>query len=192
MSWSGGEYSTETSDDKTYFSAPNLIYFASSGDNGSGTGYPAISPGVVGVGGTSLTLSGGTITSETGWSGSGGGISTYESIPSYQSGVSGVVGTKRGMPDISAVADPNTGVGVCWKGKWYVFGGTSVASPMCAGLVNDAQSLPASTTAELTKFYSDPTSDFRDITSGSNGGYSCKVGYDLVTGLGSPNTTAGL
>ena len=106
MSFSGGEYSTQTSDDTTYFTTPGVVYFAATGDSGSGVGYPSTSPNVVACGGTSVTVNGsGNRLSETGWSGSGGGSSAYETIPSYQSSVAGVVGSMRGVPDISFDAD---------------------------------------------------------------------------------------
>ncbi len=84
MSWGGSEFSTETAYD-SYFSSSHIAYFASSGDSGAGTSWPSVSPNVVSVGGTTLTLANGVVSSETGWAGSGGGVSTYEAKPAYQS-----------------------------------------------------------------------------------------------------------
>jgi kumamolisin len=187
MSWGGGESGSEKAVDTSTFAAAGIVYLASSGDDGAGAQYPASSPNVVGVGGTTLHFTSGAFTSETGWEDSGGGKSTVESTPAYQSGVTAVVGKRRGVPDIAADANPKSGVGVYINGQWQQYGGTSVASPLCAGIVNDADSLPANTAAELTKIYANLlTSNFRDITVGNNG-HPCLVGYDLVTGVGSPN-----
>jgi subtilase family serine protease len=193
MSWGGSEFSTETSYD-SYFNAPGIAFFASSGDNGAGVIWPSSSPNVIGVGGTTLNLdSSGAVISETAWSGSGGGVSAYETKPTYQTNY-GVTTTKRAVPDVSYDADPNTGVLVYdstpyqgWSG-WWVVGGTSAGAPQWAAI----QALGLSATNN--NFYQDAASSaypsyFRDIISGSNG-YSAGLGYDLVTGLGSPVTTS--
>src|SRR5262249_62414333 len=106
-----------------------------------------------------------------GWSGSGGGSSAFESIPSYQAGISGIVGSARGVPDVSSDSDPNTGVSVYDSTRcqglsgWLVFGGTSVASPSLAGMVNLAGHFNAGSTAELTQIYSGlGGARFRDTT----------------------------
>src|SRR5690348_10724948 len=210
MSWLGSEFSSESSYD-SYFPPNNsadgkgIMYTASSGDSGAGTGWPAVSPRVLAVGGTTLN-SGGTSTyvSETAWSGSGGGISTYEPEPAYQTAYN-ILGTgnKRAIPDVAYDADPSTGVYVydstSYQGQsgWWVLGGTSVGAPSWAAflaLVDQGRSSPLSTTpgsdtgsaiynAASPSTYS---ANFHDIASGSNGAYSAGVGYDLVTGLGSP------
>ena len=193
MSWGGSEFSTETSYD-SYFNAPGIAFFASSGDSGAGVIWPSSSPNVIGVGGTTLNLdSSGAVISETAWSGSGGGVSAYETKPTYQTDY-GVTTTKRAVPDVSYDADPNTGVLVYdgtpyqgWSG-WWVVGGTSAGAPQWAAI----QALGLSATNN--NFYQDAASSaypsyFRDIISGSNG-YSAGLGYDLVTGLGSPVTTS--
>jgi len=198
MSWSGSEFSTESSDD-SHFQHNNVVYFASSGDTGGVNGYPSVSPFVVSAGGTSVKLnSNGTLNSETGWSGSGGGPSKYEPTPSWQSGVPNTDPNHRSAPDFSFDADPNTGVSVydstsCQGLKgWLVFGGTSVSSPSLAGIVNLAAHNSTNTTQELTLIYSNiGTGDFRDIVSGTAGSFSCKVGYDFVTGVGSDIGTSG-
>jgi hypothetical protein len=201
MSWGGAEFSGETSQE-TSFTAPGVVYFAASGDAGGNTSWPGVCPNVVCVGGTTLTVdSSGHFLSETGWSGSGGGESAYEPRPSYQDGIHASVGTSRGVPDLSFEADPNTGVAIYWQGGWYIFGGTSLATPAVAGLVNLASStissFAASTVDELTnRIYAnlsrsspDPTLGssyyFRDIDSGSAGTFSCATGWDFVTGAGS-------
>jgi subtilase family serine protease len=157
--------------------------------------YPGVSPNVVSAGGTTLKLnSDGTRKSETGWSGSGGGPSKYEKIPTYQSGIASIVGKQRGVPDFSFDADPNTGVAVYDSTRcqgmsgWMVFGGTSVSSPSLAGIVNAAGKTTLSTMAELTTIYGGlGTSYFYDVLSGTAGRNTAKAGWDFVTGVGSNN-----
>src|SRR5205823_5590635 len=138
---------------------------------------------------------------ESGWAYSTGGISRYESQPSYQTATAESVGLGHGLrrtPDVSFNADPNSGVAayssvpVQGQSGWFLAWGTSAAAPAWAGLiaiVNQGLATegkgPLSTSQVLTGLYSLPSSDFHDITSGSNG-YSAKAGYDLVTGLGTP------
>jgi hypothetical protein len=189
MSWGLSEsYLTkndETYLDNNYFNKANIIFFASSGDSGAEINYPAVSPNVVGVGGTKLLFnSDGTLKSETAWSGSGGGVSLYESQPSYQTNY-GVNTTKRCVPDVSYNADPNTGVSVYCDGSWKVYGGTSAGAPQWAAI--HALSLSASNSNLYDRAKTAYTSYFRDIISGSNGN-PAKTGYDYVTGLGSPLT----
>jgi kumamolisin len=198
MSWGGSEFSTEASNDG-HLQHSNVVYFASSGDTGGVNIYPSVSPFVVSAGGTSVNRDrNGNFTSETGWSGSGGGPSKYESKPTYQTGVTGTDATQRSAPDFSFDADPNTGVSVYDSTScqglsgWLVFGGTSVSSPSLAGIVNLAGGASTST-AELGTIYANytNTNDFRDIVSGSAGSFSCKTGYDFVTGVGSDQGTNG-
>ena len=217
MSWGISEYSGVTSLD-SHFTTPAghtpVTFVASSGDagayNGSGgiaVNYPAASPNVVGVGGTSLNIdSAGDYISETAWGngtssqssgGSGGGLSNYESQPSYQNGVVTQSSTKRGVPDVSMLADPNTGVSIvdsydAPSAPWIQIGGTSLAAPMWAALVAVADQGRAlsgqatlSSAQTLADIYSSPASNFHDITSGSNG-YNAGTGFDLVTGRGTP------
>jgi len=203
MSWVGPEYSTETSSD-FHFNVPGVTFFASSGDNGAymngpiiGVSYPACSPYVAGVGGTTLGLdASGNITSETAWSGSGGGVSLYEMLPSYQASWDTLSGATRGVPDVAYDADPATGVPVYMTGPgWQQYGGTSMSAPQWAALSSLANSLrQQSANSAPGVFYSlatSPTSPnyatyFHDIASGNNEVYSAGAGYDLVTGLGSP------
>jgi subtilase family serine protease len=191
MSWGGSEFSSEASYDFHFPLNGNVVYFASSGDTGGKTIYPSASPNIVAAGGTSLRFNG-TNWVETGWSGSGGGPSAYESRPGYQSGVSSIVGSARGIPDFSFDADPYTGVSVYDSTScqglvgWLVFGGTSVSSPSLAGIVNAAGAFNSDSNSELTIIYGGlGGSNFRDITSGTAGSYSAKTGWDFVTGVGS-------
>lgn len=205
MSWGGGEFSSETGYD-SYFTTPSghqgITFLAATGDNGTPASYPALSPNVVAVGGTSLSIgSSGSYISETPWDDSygadGGGISVYESQPGYQVGkVNGTSSTNRTVPDVSMDADVNSGVYVLdsYAGGYYQVGGTSLATPMWAGLVAVADQGRAlsglssldGATQTLPALYSLPASDFHDITTGSNGTYPATVGYDLATGIGSP------
>ena len=197
MSWGGSESSAETGNGyDSHFNVPGVTFVASAGDSGEGVEYPASSPYVVGVGGTSLFLnSDSSYNSEIAWSGSGGGISAYESAPSWQMNWSGLAWgdyTFRGVPDVSYLADPNTGVLVVYKGGLYVFGGTSVGAPQWAALVALSK---ASFNSAATLYSAAGTANtiapnnFYDITSGNNGpdldDYAI-AGYDLATGLGSP------
>ncbi len=198
MSWGGSEFSSEASYDY-HFTHAGVVYTASAGDNGSGVLWPAASPNVVAVGGTSLPLdAGGNLTGpETAWSGSGGGISGYESEPGYQTSYGIVSNNRRGSPDISFDADPNTGVAVYDSTKyygqvgWFVVGGTSFGSPSWAALVALAdQGRTSSLTDGHAALYqmatgSSYSTDYRDVTGGSNGN-PARTGYDFVTGLGSP------
>ncbi len=193
MSWSGSEFSTESSNDG-HFQNNNVVYFASSGDTGGVNGYPSVSPYVVSAGGTTIRRDGfGNFTSETGWSGSGGGPSKYETKLSYQNNVVGTDPTQRSAPDFSFDADPSSGVSVYDSTRcqglsgWLVFGGTSVSSPSLAGIVNLAGNFAANTVSELGTIYANRTNttDFRDILSGTAGSFSAGPGYDFVTGVGS-------
>ena len=203
MSFGGDEFSGETGARADgVFSTGNgrgVSFTAASGDSGCGAHYPAASPFVTSVGGTSLTIqSDGTYVSESAWSGSGGGASSFESRPSYQNGFNG--SSQRGIPDVALVADPNTGVTMYDNqvGGFLVVGGTSVGAPLWAGVVALANSGRSGTMQnaddELYAVASNATTyanDYHDVTTGSAGG-SCTAGtgYDLVTGLGTPVTNA--
>ncbi|MEY4880849.1 MAG: hypothetical protein RLZ87_277, partial [Armatimonadota bacterium] len=132
MSFGATESTSFSTFDTTVFNKSGVVYFASAGDVGGEKIWPAMSPKVVSVGGTSLTLSGTTAT-EKAWSGTGGGVSAVFARPSYQSALTAIVGTKRGGPDIAAVADPYTGAAVyapsnTTTSTWMVFGGTSLSA----------------------------------------------------------------
>ncbi len=186
-SWGASEFSGETGFD-SHFTQAGVSFFASSGDSGTPATYPSASPRVISVGGTTLHFSGGTFTSETGWSGSGGGCSAFESATSAQSGFSQYrqvnCGGRRATPDVSLDADPASGVSVFdstrLQGRkgWFTVGGTSASSPMWA-----ARAAVAGVVVGASYVYGNNIT-FRDITSGNNGA-PCLVGYDLVTGRGS-------
>jgi subtilase family serine protease len=194
MSWGGAEFPEEISLDEHFKSKNNAAFFASSGDSGWGASWPAASPNVIGVGGTTLALkSDGTLMRETAWAGSGGGVSAYEKMPSYQADYSipKALGM-RAIPDVSYDADPKSGFPIVRLGVWRTVGGTSAGAPQWAAIA----AMSAGTAANRN-FYTDKASDkngnyFRDIVSGSNGdcGYYCAARrrYDYVTGLGSPVT----
>jgi len=197
MSWGGSESSSEAPND-SHFNHTGVVYFASSGDTGGATIYPSVSPNVVSAGGTRVNRdANGNFLNETGWSGSGGGPSKYESIPSYQAVIASIVGTKRGTPDFSFDADPSSGVSVYDSTScqglsgWLVFGGTSVSSPSLSGIVNESGSKYSTSANELNAIYADYatpanySSDYRDVTSGTAGSFSAKTGWDFVTGVGS-------
>jgi hypothetical protein len=209
MSFGGGEYPGEVSEDSKLFnsaSTPDVVYVASTGDQGAPAGYPAYSPDVLAVGGTNLkTTSNGTYVSESGWGAPGdgssaGGISAYEIQPAYQKGVVTQSSVYRTTPDVSLVSDPQTGVAIyqtfpAKTGSWSVVGGTSDAAPQWAGLVaitDQGRALqglaPYNNSTLMPEIYS-LTSDFNDITTGKSLGfpsYKCGPGYDLVTGIGTP------
>jgi subtilase family serine protease len=184
----GGSESASSATDQNY-NHPGIAITVSSGDGGYGVEFPASSPYVTAVGGTHLVKDGSARGwSESAWSGAGSGCSAYVPKPSWQKDTGCAM---RSVADVSAVADPNTGVAVYEtfrrKGGWQVYGGTSVASPIVAAVFalaggNFAPSYP----------YAHTTSLF-DVTSGSNGTcggtYLCTAGsgYDGPTGLGTPD-----
>jgi len=202
MSWGSNEFNGETSFDGD-FTTPNghqgVTFVASTGDQGAPGEYPAYSPNVLAVGGTSLYLNAsGSYSSEAAWSGSGGGSSEYETEPGYQAGVAG--GGKRTIPDVSSDANPNTGVAVydSYNGTsaapWEQVGGTSLSAPTWAGLIaiaNQGRVASGSSTLDgrngsLSAIYAISQTDFHDVTTGGNGGFKAGAGYDMVTGIGSP------
>jgi subtilase family serine protease len=195
-SYGGGEYSGEASDDDAHFNHPGVAITVSSGDAGYGVEFPAASRYVTAVGGTTLThvSSGGRAWTETVWSGAGSGCSAYIAKPSWQLDAGCA---RRTVADVSAVADPNTGVAVydtyrLHNGGWLVFGGTSVSAPIIGGVYALAGN--ASSINYGSYSYSHLSSLF-DVVSGSNGScgssYLCtaKTGYDGPTGNGTPSAT---
>jgi len=193
MSFGDAEVSQDLGWDK-YFTNKKAVFFAASGDSGLGVSiYPGSSPNVVSVGGTYFNRDGsGKFTSEIYYTGGGGGdLSPYEPRPSYQDGVSSIVGTQRGYPDVSSNF---CCASIYVQGGWYSVGGTSWSSPTFAGISNAAGNLAKGSVAELTMLYNelaDPTqysADFNDITGGDS---RCKAGFDLCTGIGSPKGYTG-
>lgn len=193
-SWGGGESAQELSFDSAFTSNNKVVFFASAGDEGGVQEWPAESPNVVGVGGTSLFASQFGYIGETAWSGSGGGPSSFEQRPSYQNAISNIVGRSRGCPDCAAIADPNTGVWIYSPGTfgtstpWGVVGGTSVACPVVAAITNQRGNWTHDSFRELERIYFNLGGPyFRDITVGTAGGFSADVGWDYITGIGSPD-----
>jgi subtilase family serine protease len=191
-SYGGGEYSSEVND-QSHYNHPGIAITVSSGDNGYGVEFPAASQYVTAVGGTTLRRSSTTRGwTETVWNGAGSGCSAYIAKPSWQKDTGCA---RRTVADVSAIADPNTGVAVydsyAYRGAsgWMVFGGTSVAAPVVAGVY----ALGGSGVSAAQSLYSASSSSFFDVTSGSNGScggtYLCTgaVGFDGPTGLGTPN-----
>jgi subtilase family serine protease len=179
----------------SHYAGNNIAITVSTGDSGYGAQWPATAPGAVAVGGTSLTK-GGSGYSESAWNGAGSGCGLGHPQPTWQCGITNAC-AGRMEADISAVADPNTGVAVYGpinrnSSGWGVWGGTSASAPLIGalfalrnGAINGASSI-----------YSH-TGSLHDVTTGSNGS-SCPVsyychagtGYDGPTGLGTPNGTA--
>ena len=187
-----GEFSGQTSLDASY-NHPGVAVTVSSGDDGYGRfGYPASSPKVIAVGGTSLTRSSTTRGwSESAWSGAGSGCSRYEPKQSWQTDTGC---SKRTVADVAAVANPSTGVAVYHSygssggANWLVFGGTSASAPLIGAMF----ALRNGTINGASSIYSH-ISSLTDVTSGSNGStcpvnYYCHsvTGYDGPTGLGTP------
>ena len=179
-----------------------VTILVASGDNGATTNnsvqttYPTSDPDVTGVGGTTLNLqgqgAGSIVTSESGWTDSGGGTSMVFSRPAWQTGTGVPQGTMRCVPDVASAADPQEGAEVIVGGSAITVGGTSWSAPTWAAwcaLINQKRGTPLGLLNPKIYPLLGSTS-FRDITSGSNGAYSAGVGYDLVTGIGVPDVTA--
>jgi hypothetical protein len=223
MSWGGPEASNDQAlyDQylQTYPGHVNTTFIASSGDSGAynpltgrkAVNYPAASPYVLGVGGTTLSVDAtGNYISEVGWGngtqsislgGSGGGTSRYIGKPSYQNSVKTPSTNHRTVPDVASDADPASGVPVIdtWDftltapTPWAQVGGTSLAGPLWAALIaitDQGRVLAGMKTLDgftqtLPMIYTAPVGDFNDITQGNNG-FAAAAGYDLVTGRGTP------
>jgi kumamolisin len=175
-------------------SAKGMTFMAATGDSGSSDIiYPATDPYVTAVGGTTLNIdrSSGEFVSEVGWRGSGGGVSSLFAKPSWQQGVANSPSYGRTVPDVSLDADPNTGYPVYVGGVWYNMGGTSGSTPHWAGIIALVDQSRANNglgplgLANPALYSSKVRAAYKDITSGSNGLYSCYQGYDMVTGWGS-------
>jgi|SRR5271166_5353208 len=189
-----------------YMTQPTVVYFAAAGDNGIGPTYPSVSPNVVSAGGTHIHRGINPYPDQYCWGGSGGGTSQFETIPTYQTStntlgqIQVITNNFRGTPDWGADADPSTGVAVysttgCTG--WCQVGGTSVASPVLAGMTNAAGTFAANTGVELTTTYHyykkalQPwLTDFLDVYNGTgiyrNGYAGSYTGWDECTGLGAP------
>jgi len=204
-SYGGGEFSGETAADAAVYSLSTVPILFSSGDTGAAVQYPCASPSVTCVGGTHLLETATAFRSvESAWSGSGGGCSTQEAAPTFQSGYStGACSTFRGVPDIAALADPDTGVYNYWgtnaggtAGLYCCIGGTSLATPLTAALVANIDAARVAAGKAIlgsnlaTLIYQSVASPyyryrFYDVTTGSSG-FSAVAGWDRATGLGVP------
>ena len=202
-SYGANEFNGETAYESLY-NHPGIAVTVSSGDSGYGAEFPASSRYVTAVGGTRLTLNAnGTRNTETAWSGAGSGCSAYIAKPAWQRDTGCA---RRTVADVSAVADPATGVSVydtygsTGGNNWYVFGGTSVAAPIVAGVY----ALSGNTAAVPARLAWDNRTALFDVVSGTNGrctrgkntagAYLCQAGpgYDGPTGNGAPNGAGSL
>ena len=202
-SYGGSEFSSEATTN-AHYNHPGVAITVSSGDVGYGVEWPAASPYVTAVGGTTLVKNSKVPRgwSETAWSGAGSGCSRYMPRSIWQSPIGTCV--RRMVADVSAVADPLSGVAVydsfgsTSSNNWYVFGGTSVASPIVAGVYALARAANT-TTITYAEFPYAHASGLFDVVSGRNGTCSTGLkplctagtGYDGPTGLGTPNGLVG-
>ncbi len=218
ISWGGPENSWTSQSLQSYNSAlqsaaaVGVTVCVACGDNGSTDGvsdgsdhvdFPASSPYSLACGGTTLTISGGKISSEVVWNdlasgdgATGGGVSTTFALPSWQANakVPSSGGFKgRGLPDVSGDGDPATGYNVQADGSSFAVGGTSAVAPLWAGLIalfNQSLKQPVGyLNPGIYQTIATKTGTFRDITSGNNGDYSAGPGWDACSGWGSPNGT---
>lgn len=185
--------------------AQGQTFSVSSGDSGSHEcsvllktknnakqSYPAVSPYVVAIGGTSLyTNADGSYNSESTWSGTGGGPSVTEAKPSWQNAI--VSGSFRGVPDLALAADPNTGAIIIVNGSNTQVGGTSLAAPLFTGLWARIESANGNAKGfpdpSFYKYIPGNPTLVHDVTTGNNGGsatYNAGPGWDYTTGFGSP------
>lgn len=215
ISWGGAESSwtpqSMTAYDQAFQAAAamGITVCAASGDDGSNDGvgdgadhvdFPASSPYCLACGGTNLQGSGASITREVVWNNgpsngaTGGGVSGFFARPPYQEGLNFAKtqgGTQplqmRGVPDVSGVADPQTGYEVRVDGNNLIIGGTSAVAPLWAGLLARINAAKARRAGFINPhLYVNPGA-LRDITQGNNGSFACTAGWDACTGLGSPN-----
>jgi subtilase family serine protease len=161
------------------------------GENGVPAGapdvlYPAASPFAIGVGGTTVLGSG---PNEIAWDAGGGGTSLFETTPAYQSAAGGsFTGLRRGVPDVSLDADPDSGYDVVVNGTVEVIGGTSASAPSWQGIWARAQAAHGGTLGFAGPvLYGVPASAFNDITLGTNGLFVATPGWDYTTGRGTPD-----
>ena len=218
ISWGSAESTwtdqSMTSMDEAFQEAATLgvTICVAAGDGGSSDGvtdgedhvdFPASSPYALACGGTSLKASSSSIASEVVWNdgseggATGGGVSSFFALPTWQSGLqttgaSGVTAalTKRGVPDVSGDADPDTGYSVLIDGTNTVIGGTSAVAPLWSGLLARINQLAGKPVGYLQPVLYQNPSALRDITQGNNGDFYAAIGWDACTGLGSPNGQA--
>jgi len=196
----------------TVFSGANMSYFAATGDSGAGVAWPSVHKNVIAVGGTTLAYDGVNARSETSWSGTGGGMSAYVAAPTYQTSMVPGMGTvaRRMVADVAFNADPRTGQYTAVQNpgatvaKWMSVGGTSLSTPQWAGIsaivnatrvLNSKVALADMHPALYSQISTAPatySSAFADISLGSDGTCvtcTAKVGYDQLSGLGTPNVS---
>jgi kumamolisin len=191
---------TRTAIDSAFQTGLNngITWFVAAGDNGSSDGesgihadYPGSSPHVVSCGGSSIRVTNKVITSEVVWdnnpaqSATGGGYSTFEPLPSYQSGI--IAGSFRGVPDLAAAADPDNDA---YQTPLGAFGGTSAVAPFMAALFAIINSARATNVGDILPTLYQNRTAFRDIVSGTNGAYTASTGWDACSGLGAPIGTS--
>jgi subtilase family serine protease len=194
-SYGGSELVGAISGSSSHYNHPGIAITASTGDSGFGVAFPATASTVTAVGGTTLNWNGTTRT-ETAWSGAGSGCSSFFSRPSGQASA-GTGCSRHAIADVSAVADPATGVAVYdstpFNGQsgWFRVGGTSASSPIIAAVI----ALAGNANTYTNSFPYSHTGSLNDVTSGSNGtcatSQQCtaRAGWDGPTGLGTPNGT---
>jgi kumamolisin len=211
ISWGSAE-SNWTAQSMTAFdeacqsaAALGITITVASGDNGSSDGasgnnvdFPASSPHVLGCGGTELIAANGAIQQEVVWNdqsqgggAGGGGVSSYFTLPSWQTNAKvppAPAGGGRGVPDVAGDASPETGYNVLFDGQAGVVGGTSAVAPLWAALIALLNQQRGSNIGFANPtLYQNAENGFHDITQGNNGSYSAGPGWDPCTGLGSPN-----
>lgn len=204
-SWGENEFSGEDQFEDN-FAQDGVVFFASTGDS-PGTEWPSVLTNIVAVGGTTIERDmNNNFQTETVWSdtdgdvfsSTGGGKSEFIDRPSFQSAVSKVVKKTRGVPDVAADANPDSGVWVyiSQQGGWLGVGGTSLASPLTAAIVNLAGQFAASSPDQNSLMYANRNSGNKwfDVTQGrcgTNQSLKALTGYDLCTGIGSPRGLGG-
>ncbi|SFC18049.1 hypothetical protein SAMN04487968_104162 [Nocardioides terrae] len=196
MSYGGAEWSHQAVDDRVFATNPGVVFTASTGDDGfaGGTSFPASSTHVVAAGGTHVEKVSG-VWHQTAWDHAGSGCSAYDPMPTVQRAASVAVtacGLKRATGDLSALADPHTGMLVYAQHAWYNGGGTSLSAPLIAAMY----ALAGNHTDPFSVYYK--TAWLTDITSGATAGCDgssrCTAGpgWDGPTGLGTPDGLAAL
>ncbi len=206
MSFGSNEFGGETGYDSTLTTPvghAGITFVASTGDAGSPSEYPAFSPNVLGVGGTTLSLDASdNYSGESAWGGSGGGISQFEGQPAYQHGVVTQSSTMRTLPDVAFDANSSSGVAVYdsynngTSSPWVRIAGTSFGAPSWGAMVAIADqgrmvaglSSLDGRSQTLPTIYALPSADLHDVTTGANNAFAAGPGYDLVTGRGTPLT----
>ncbi len=181
------------------FRTPGVTFFAASGDTSTEKDFPALSRDVVCVGGTRLALlADGSRVGESVWAATAGSLSSFSPRPPYQDGVIGKSSPYRSGNDIAAVADPDTGVSVYDStpdghlSGWLIFGGTSTSTPIIAGIANAANRARSGSRGQNAALYDAlGTSAFLDLTTGRSGSNAATVGWDMPSGVGTPNGLGG-